>query len=230
MSSGCIAGRSDAREVETGLFGGALDHGIDVIHSYFVTCPNRFLAKDDSRRSCHPRLTAPLSRRYAFGMHSKRFCIALLVALLFGSLSILAQQAATSPVVIKVTDPTGAGVAHAPVRIVPSPTSTKLETDDKGKISLALKPGGYALFVRASGFKVSSTHFDVNEAKEEQLIPVLLQIGANSGPIMVVPASSRSGLAVYAFPYHNPVVISLAELSAMAQTTVTIHNSAHQCG
>ncbi len=108
---------------------------------------------------------------------------------------------------------------------MPSPTSTKLETDDKGKISLALKPGGYALFVRASGFKVSSTHFDVNEAKEEQLIPVLLQIGANSGPIMVVPASSRSGLAVYAFPYHNPVVISLAELSAMAQTTVTIHNT-----
>src|ERR1035438_10215859 len=117
-------------------------------------------------------------------MHSKRVRIALLAAVFFFSLPILAQQAATTPVVIAVTGPTGAGVAHAQLRIVPSPSSAKQETDNKGKISLTLKPGGYALFVRMSGFKVSATHFDVKEAKETQSIAVVLELGGNSGPVM----------------------------------------------
>ena len=53
------------------------------------------------------------------------------------------EAAATTPVVvIRVTDPTGVGVAHARVRLVPSPEKApaKMETDDKGQLSISLRP------------------------------------------------------------------------------------------
>jgi len=90
-----------------------------------------------------------------------------LVAGLFLMCSALAaQQAATAPVVtpvtIRVTDPSGAGVPHVPVRVIPAPdAATKMETDAKGQLALDLKPGGYAVFARAAGFKPGVAHIDV---------------------------------------------------------------------
>lgn len=148
------------------------------------------------------------------------------LGLLFLSFSLPAQQAATVPVTIVATDQTGAGVAHAQMRVVPAPNPTpKMETDDKGRLALGLKPGGYALFVRMPGFKMVATHFDVRAAQEAQTIPVVLEIAPNGGPVTVSPASSKDDLVLLTYPYHEPAKFSLAELRALPHTTVTIHNS-----
>jgi hypothetical protein len=136
-----------------------------------------------------------------------------------------AQQAATAPVTLSVTDQSGAGIPHTQVRVVPaSDPAPKMESDDKGKLSLDLKPGGYALFARSSGFKPLAIHFDVRATKELQTIPFVLELARNSGPVMVVPTTSKEDLVLLAYPYHEPASLSLKQLKALPHTTVTIHN------
>lgn len=157
-------------------------------------------------------------------MHRKTMGILLLCAALFGSSVVLAQQVTTAPVAISVKDPTGASVPHAQIRVVPAPDAApKMETDDKGVLSLSLKPGGYALFVRAQGFKGMETHFDVRAAKEVQTIAVVLQLGATYSPL-VSPASSKDDFVVLTYPYHEPAAVSPAEFKLLPHITVTFHN------
>src|ERR1700690_2467030 len=92
-------------------------------------------------------------------MPEKRIAVALLVAGMLVSALLTAQQAATSPVAISVKDPSGAPIPHAHIRVVPAPNpAPKMETDDKGILSLDLNPGGYALFVHSQGFKEFAIH------------------------------------------------------------------------
>jgi hypothetical protein len=167
--------------------------------------------------------------RYACGMiPHKRDFIVVSVALLVGLfvVSVLAaQQAATSPVSIRVTEPTGMGVAHAVIRIVPSPdpAPSKMETDEKGQLVVDLKTGGYALFVSAPGFKSVAMHIDVQGTKEIQAVPIRLEIGATGSPI-VYPASTKDDLHIAAYPYHEDVFLKPADLKAMPRTTLTVHN------
>src|SRR5580693_4319451 len=150
--------------------------------------------------------------------------VALFVGLFVVGL-LAAQQAATSPVSIRVTDPTGMGVAHAVIRIVPSPdpAPARMETDEKGQLAVELKTGGYALFVSAPGFKSVAMHIDVQGTKEVQGVPVRLEIGATGSPI-VYPASTKDDLRIAAYPYHEDVFLKPAELKAMPRTTLTVHN------
>ncbi len=151
----------------------------------------------------------------------------LIAPLLFFPLSVAlyAQQAALSPVTIVVTDPTGAGVSHAQARIVPAPDSPrKMETDDKGQLSLELKAGGYAVFIRSAGFKASATHLEVREEKALQTFPVVLEIAAPGSPT-VSPASDRDGLLVIAYPYHERTVFKFPDLKTMPRTSARVHNS-----
>jgi hypothetical protein len=136
-----------------------------------------------------------------------------------------AQQAATLPVSIRVTEPTGMGVAHAVIRFVPSPdpAPAKVETDEKGQLAVELKTGGYALFVSAPGFKSVAMHIEVQGTKEAQMIPVRLEIGAMGSPI-VYPASTKDDLHILAYPYHEDVFLKPEELKAMPRTTITVHN------
>ncbi|HUD66105.1 MAG TPA: molybdopterin-dependent oxidoreductase [Candidatus Sulfotelmatobacter sp.] len=99
-----------------------------------------------------------------------------------------------------------------------------METDEKGKLSLDLKPGGYALFARLSGFKPLATHFEVRTTKELQTIPFILQLALNSGPVEVVPNTSTADLTLLAYPYHDATGLSLQQLKALPHTTVTINN------
>lgn len=148
------------------------------------------------------------------------FCVIVLI-----SVSLAAQQAA-APVVITVADPSGAGIPHATLRVVPAPDLTpKMETNDKGQLALDLKPGGYALFVQSPGFKSLTTHFEVREGREVQTVPAVLQVGSYSGPTTVSPATSKDDLALYAYPYHEPTALSPSQFKAMPHVTVTFHNS-----
>jgi len=56
-----------------------------------------------------------------------------------------------------------------------------METDDKGQLPINLKPGPYALFVTAAGFKKAAQHIDIGtpegKAGVGQVVPVVLRIG-----------------------------------------------------
>lgn len=84
----------------------------------------------------------------------------LICLLVFGFNSLSAQQAATTPVTLTVTDATGARIPHLQIRVVPTPDpAPKMETDEKGKLSLDLKPGGYALFAPPFRFQAARHPF-----------------------------------------------------------------------
>ena len=173
--------------------------------------------------------THPLMR-YASAMRAQIVRLGMLLAALVALPPVWAQLAATKPVTITVTDPTGAGVAHAKIRLVPTPDSApaKLETDDHGHLSLSMQPGSYAVFVSAQGFKKATLHFDVAavagdanaSASAVQTVPVVLQLGEMFSPA-VYPKDS---LVLTAEPYHAPVVLSPTEVHALAHVTITVHN------
>ncbi len=140
---------------------------------------------------------------------------------------LLAQQAANRPVTIDVSDPTGAGIAHAQVRLAPAPdpVPAKLETDDQGHLSLNLKAGGYTLFVSAQGFKTARLHLDIAapqaDDRASQSVPVALRIADVVSPVPVYPKDS---LVLTADSYHAPVVLSPADFRALQHVTITVHN------
>ena len=121
--------------------------------------------------------------RYAFGMKSQKYSLFLVCVALFGSLFVpsvsCAQQAGTSPVSIRVTDPTGMGIAHAMIRmcrrLIRRPQKWR-QTKSWPAWHFGLKTGGYALFASAPGFKSAATHIDVQGTKEVQTVPVRLEI------------------------------------------------------
>jgi len=81
-------------------------------------------------------------------MKSRRSVLVFPLAL-FSLRAVLGQQ----PVIIAISDPSGSPVPGAKIRVVPaSDPEQKIKTDGKGQLALTLKPGGYALFGRATGF------------------------------------------------------------------------------
>jgi hypothetical protein len=169
-----------------------------------------------------------------FSMCAKRLSYLVIALTVLLSCDLAAQRTVPVPVTILVTDPSGSGVPHAQLRVVPAPDSaSKLETDEHGQLTLDLKPGGYAIFVRTAGFKSAVEHLDVVNAdphseshapKPPQTLRIALTLGAVGSPT-VSPVSARDGLLVSAFPYHDPIGFSLTELKSMPHVTVVFHNT-----
>lgn len=148
----------------------------------------------------------------------------LFISIEFLCILAFAQTRADVPVIITVSDPTGTRVPHAKVRIVPAPEeATKTETDDNGAVKVLLKPGGYAFFAKAQGFKSLATHIEVRDTGESQAFSTVLELGAMGSPI-VSPASSKSDLALLTYPYHEPAAVTLQQVRAMPHISVTIRN------
>ena len=140
--------------------------------------------------------------------------------------ALAAEASAPARVTIQVADPSGADVPHAHVRIVPTPDKPPalMETDGQGRLSFDLKPGGYALFVTAPGFKGHVAHMEVAASEAVQSVPVRLQIGSASSPAVISTADAKDTLTLAAYPYHNEVMLKAAELKSLPHVTVTIHN------
>jgi hypothetical protein len=161
-------------------------------------------------------------------MRYKPIGIGILAIAFLAPCALRSQQGITRSVTFIVSDQTGAGIAHAKVRIVPGPetSAASLDTDDKGNLSLKLKTGSYAVFISAQGFKKGNLHFEVagpegGDLNTTQTVPVVLQIGAMGGPIVVYPNDS---LVLTAELYHTPVVLSPLEFRALPHETVKVHN------
>lgn len=146
----------------------------------------------------------------------------------FSPLAQAAPQQSPRGVTIQVLDPSGTPIPHAQIRItpVPDPLPAKMETNDRGELSLNLKPALYKLSVSASGFKNWSESIYVSGEKGEtpalQVYQVVLDIGSTSGPIVVYPPDS---LVLSADNYHAPVALTAAEFHALPRTAITVHNS-----
>jgi len=186
-----------------------------------------------SRRSlrngtdCHVSLS-----RYSFAMNPKKLIV--LGAVLCALPALQAQQAATVPVTIVVTDPSpngGVGIPHAQIRIVPSfDLPPAKQTDDKGRVTVHLQPRDYALVVESLGFKPSVSHFHVMES-EPRTVSVVLQVGRGGG-VEVIPggglevetAPSKYSLTLATDLYGVSATLSSAELRAMEHVNVTVHN------
>ncbi len=168
-------------------------------------------------------MTVSHSRRYALAMRTKRWALAILCVCFNPLTNAFAQQPATLPVVITVSDPTGARVRNANVRLVPAPKdSANLQTNEAGSLWLNLQPGGYAVFVLTPGFKKSATHIEVHAGS--QTFPIMLEIAPTGSP-MVLPVEWKNDLILMNYPYHLPEAVSLSDLKAMPHVTVTIHNT-----
>jgi hypothetical protein len=95
-----------------------------------------------------------------------------------------AQQSKSAvPIVVSVTDVTGAMIPHAEVKIISSqpPLSPwrKLTTDQDGKLNIDLDPGEYAISVTAPAFTTVSRRVAV-EGAIPQSIAVMLQVRTGS--------------------------------------------------
>jgi hypothetical protein len=144
--------------------------------------------------------------------------------------SLFAQQPAqqaTVAVTISLADASGAGIAHAVLRLVPSPDPAPpaMETDAAGKLALHLKPGGYALFANVFGFSSLAAHFDVRDGQEAQSFPFVLQLAPGGSPVVMPEKAEKVDLRLIADPYHAPTGMTLAQLKALPHITLTIHNS-----
>jgi hypothetical protein len=140
-----------------------------------------------------------------------------------------AQTSPTARVIIKVADPSGAGIACAHVRVVPSPDPppAAMETDNKGVLLLNLKVGGHGVFVSAQGFKSSIEHIEVRPAAEALVIPVELRIGDTGNPVVISEeeaADRERELFLSAMPYHADWWINPVEFKAMPHISVTVSN------
>ena len=164
-----------------------------------------------------------------------KFALILSVLAVLGGIS-PAQKPTTAHVLIKVSDPTGAPIPAASVQVfpVPLPQPSQMKTDQNGQLSLDLKLGGHALFVTGSGFKSEVRHIEVEQSTVEQVIPVKLQIGNSSGPLLVISrkeaareaADRARKLFLSAMPYHKDWWITSDEFKAMPHTSVVVSDPA----
>jgi uncharacterized membrane protein len=115
---------------------------------------------------------------------------------LYGSIS--AQQIRSrAPITVVVTDPTGAAIPHAEVKIVSAPSlslpAQKLETNGAGTLAVELEPGEYDITVHALSFRTASKHI-IAQNGVAQSVEVLLQVGGCPPGCVVVPLSAAEQL------------------------------------
>jgi hypothetical protein len=142
-----------------------------------------------------------------------------------------AQTGATAPVIIKVSDQSGAGIAGARVRVVPAPDAAPAatETDKNGELPLNLKVGGHGIFVCAQGFKSFVEHIEVRSGAEAQVIPVELRVADMFSPVVITEddaAEQARELFLSALPYHADWWIKPGEFKAMPHISVTVADPA----
>jgi hypothetical protein len=164
--------------------------------------------------------------------------IAILFCLAIGIPAALAAQLPKSPVVLRVTDVTGARIVGAQIKLDPSPDQMpgSARTDEKGELSLELRAGRYALEVSFRGFTEYKGDLDVPAyaseaaaaASKSHLITIALRVPCFVDRV-VVPTTAvvadRFSLRLSLSPYHDDVNISTCEFPAFHHKTIRYHNA-----
>jgi hypothetical protein len=110
-----------------------------------------------------------------------RITLLAIVCLLFGfvfvsPLSSQPKTAKPQPIVILVTDPSGAPISNAKVQLDPlgKLAPKNLSTDAEGRLALNIPPGVYSLVVTSEGFEPSTRRIPV-QSSGNQIIRVVLR-------------------------------------------------------
>jgi len=104
------------------------------------------------------------------------------LAILLCGLSVALGAQSYTPVTIRVTDPNGAAVAGAEIRVAPgAPSGDHFVADEQGSAVVGLVPGEYRLLVTAQGFMPAEQNVQVQE-KPQTLTVALKAPGAANGP------------------------------------------------
>jgi DMSO/TMAO reductase YedYZ molybdopterin-dependent catalytic subunit len=102
------------------------------------------------------------------------------LAVLLCGLTAVGAQVYT-PVTVVVTDPSGAGVSGAEIRVTPgSPAGDRLVTDEHGRAELGMPAGTYQLHVMAEGFAAAEKTLTVAD-KPQTLTVALEEASSSSG-------------------------------------------------
>lgn len=127
-------------------------------------------------------------------------------------------------VVIKVTDPSRAPVLGAQVRLapMPDPKPENMQTDQKGELTLRLKPTKYGAIVTMPGFSVNTSQFDVALSEEPQTVSVVLRIGSVSR--VEVPAPDPHLIVLTVSPFPDKFTVAADDLKGLPRKSVVLHN------
>jgi carboxypeptidase family protein len=121
-----------------------------------------------------------------------------------------------SAVTVVVTDPSGAMIPHAEVKIVPVPVGApgKLETGEAGKLAIDLGAGEYNITVREQGFRTATKHIFVQSAAS-QTVGVVLQVGGCPPDchVEVTPVVPPDAVPVLAPAADVPAACSRADMA-----------------
>lgn len=129
------------------------------------------------------------------------------------------QQNVTFPVTINVSDPTGAPIPNARLELSPLPSTaeTMMRADEKGQLSLSLKPGGYCASLSSQGFVTQRGHISVQGAAT---FPIKLSAGGCTECLEVIPADG-SHVVVFAAPYRQ-LILTKADMRAQRHISLKV--------
>jgi hypothetical protein len=131
-------------------------------------------------------------------------------------------QITTVPVTIQVFDPSGAPIPKVRIHLFPLPMdlSSEMTADEKGQLTIPLKPGGYCAALSSQGFVTFRGHIDI---RGPVTVPVTLKIGGCTECIVVLPADGTI-LTVVGPPY-GQLFFGMADLRKKMHVEVSAHNS-----
>ena len=117
------------------------------------------------------------------------------LAMLVCGLSAISGAQTYTPVTIVVTDPSGAVIPGAELRVTPgSPSGDRFVTDEQGRARIGMAPGDYELHAAAQGFTAIDQKVVV--AGQPQTLTLQLRVETFSGPVMVNPGAPMQPGAV----------------------------------
>ncbi|HEX4581357.1 MAG TPA: carboxypeptidase-like regulatory domain-containing protein [Acidobacteriaceae bacterium] len=89
-----------------------------------------------------------------------------------------AQEARNTPLIVSVTDMSGAGVRSAHITLTRDETTTeiKVDADENGRAEINVEPGSYRLSVGSPGFFNSHQQIEVRDVSQN--IEVKLRVGS----------------------------------------------------
>lgn len=113
--------------------------------------------------------------------------------LLIGGFALsFAQAQSSTPVTIQVEDPSKAPIPQAQVTIAPESFPRKLETNERGVLTVDLPPGSYEVSVSMRGFRTTTKTFRVSDPTGERVGIVLPVGGCPPGPCIEVTQDPSS--------------------------------------
>jgi hypothetical protein len=132
----------------------------------------------------------------------------------------LSQSGAVTTV--NVSDPSGAGIQGAEVRVVSTSRSGQnerlLQTDVRGSVSLKLSPGTYELSVKKDGFRTVNQQLVITHQHSDETYKVVM-------PLVSFHATEVSGFEDYGtvgFPLRGFVVLAGTLLNPVSGVTIKV--------